>query len=150
MVYFVVLMLIYTGVYYRSIRAGADCKSASLVTVLAILLGVVSVGPRMLLFGWLCMVGLLLVLDRFRQTGKGLWLLPPLFALWINLHGSWVFGVVVLALIIASGLVAGDWGLVVATRWRRGGVEKAPAGVGRFPGCPVCESLWLQASAVPV
>ncbi len=72
--------------------------------------------PRMLLFGWLCMVGLLLVLDRF-QTGKGLWLLPPLFALWINLHGSWLFGVVVLGLTVASGLVEGEWGSVVARRW---------------------------------
>jgi hypothetical protein len=63
------------------------------------------------------MVGLLLVLDRFQRTGKGISLLPPLFALWINLHGSWVFGMVVLALTIASGLVEGEWGLVVAKRW---------------------------------
>ena len=73
--------------------------------------------PRMLLFGWLCMMGLLLVLDRSQRTGRGLWLLPPLFALWINLHGSWVFGMVVLVLTIASGLVEGEWGLVVARRW---------------------------------
>jgi len=104
-VYFAVLVLIYTGVYYRSCRAGADCKDATVVTFLAILLGGVSIGPRMLLFGWLCMVGLLLVMDRFQRTGKGLWLLPPLFALWINLHGSWVFGLVVLAIVIAAGLV---------------------------------------------
>jgi hypothetical protein len=77
-VYFAVLVLIYVGVYYRSCRAGADCKNATVTTLLAIFLGVVSIGPRVLLFGWLCMVGLLLVLDRFRRTGKGLWLLPPL------------------------------------------------------------------------
>jgi hypothetical protein len=91
---------------------------------LAIFLGVVSIGPRTLLFGWLCMVGLLLVLDRFQRTGKGLWLLPPLFALWINLHGSWIFGVVVLVLTIASGLVEGEWGLVVARRWTPGELKK--------------------------
>jgi len=116
-VYFAVLVLIYTGVYYRSCRAGADCKDATVITFLAILLGGVSIGPRMLLFGWLCMVALLLVMDHFQRTGKGLWLLPPLFALWINLHGSWVFGLVVFAMIIASGLVEGEWGLVVAERW---------------------------------
>ena len=116
-VYFAVLVLIYVGVYYRSCRAGADCKDATVVTLLAIFLGVVSIGPRTLLFGWLCMVGLLLVLDRFRRTGKGLWLLPPLFAVWINLHGSWVFGVVVLVVTIASGLIEGEWGLVAARRW---------------------------------
>jgi len=116
-VYFAVLVLIFAGVYYRSCRAGADCKNATIATLLAIFLGVVSIGPRMLLFGWLCMVGLLLVLDHFRLTGRGLWLLPPLFAIWINFHGSWVFGVVVLVVTIASGLVEGEWGLVVARRW---------------------------------
>ena len=112
-----ILVLIYVGVYYRSCRAGADCKDAAIATVGAICLGGVSMAPRTLLFGWLCMVGLLLLLDRFQRTGKGLWLLPPLFALWVNLHGSWVFGMVVLTLTIASGLVEGDWGLVVARRW---------------------------------
>ena len=123
-VYFAVLVLIYAAVYYRSCRAGADCKNATIATLLAIFLGVVSIGPRVLLLGWLCMVGLLLVLDRFQRTGKGLWLLPPLFALWINLHGSWIFGVVVLVMIIASGLVKGEWGLVVARRWTSGELKK--------------------------
>jgi len=123
-VYFAVLVLIYIGVYYRSCRAGADCKDATITTLLAIFLGVVSIGPRVLLFGWLCMVGLLLVLDHFQRTGKGLWLLPPLFALCINLHVSWVFGMAVLALTIASGLVEGEWGLVVARRWTAGELKK--------------------------
>ncbi len=123
-VYFAVLVLIYVGVYYRACRAGADCKDAAVATLGGICLGGVSMAPRMLLFGWLCMVGLLLVLDRFRRTGNGLWLLPPLFALWINLHGSWVFGVIVLALTIASGLVQGEWGLVVARRWSSGELKK--------------------------
>jgi hypothetical protein len=70
------------------------------------------------------MIGLLLVLDRFRLTGKGLWLLPPLFALWINLHGSWVFGIIVVALTVASGLVEGEWGLVVARRWTAAELKK--------------------------
>jgi hypothetical protein len=124
LVYFSLLVLIYIGVYHRSCRAGADCKDATLATLLAIFLGVVSIGPRTLLFGWLCMVGLLLVLDRFQRSGKGLWLLPPLFVLWINLHGSWIFGMVVLMMIIASGMVEGEWGLVVARRWTSGELKK--------------------------
>jgi hypothetical protein len=118
LLFFLVLIAIYSAVYYRSWRAGADCKDAAVTTFGAICLGGVSIGPRTLLFGWLCMAGLLLVLDQFRRSGKGLWLLPPLFALWINLHGSWPFGMVVLAITIASGLVDGEWGLVVARRWR--------------------------------
>jgi hypothetical protein len=122
--YFAVLVLIYTGVFYRSCYGGADCKSATLTTFLSILLGVVSIGPRMLLFGWLCMVALLMVLDHFRATRKGLWVLPPLFAVWINLHGSWVFGMLVLGITIASGLVEGQWGAVTASRWTAGELKR--------------------------
>ena len=117
LVYFITLALIYTGVYYRCCQAGADCKNAAIAALAAICLGGVSMGPRTLLFGWLCMVCLLLIIDRFRQTGSGIWLLPPLFAIWINLHGSWVFGIVVLVLSIAAGLVGGEWGSVYTYRW---------------------------------
>jgi len=126
-VYIVVLVLIYAGVYYRCCRAGADCKDAAVVTMGALCLGGVSMAPRMLLFGWLCMMGLLLALDRFQRTGKGLWVLPPLFAVWINLHGSWVFGIMVLAITMASGLVEGEWGSVVARRWTSRDLKKLVA-----------------------
>ena len=123
-VYFCVLVLIYAGVYYLSCTAGADCKDATPATLLGIFLGVVSIGPRTLLFGWLCMVALLFVLDRFRRSGKGIWMLPPLFALWINLHPLWAFGMVVLCLTIASGLVEGNWGLIEAAKWERAALRK--------------------------
>jgi hypothetical protein len=116
-VYFGLLVLIYAGVYYLACKSGADAISALLATSLAVLLGAVSIGPRPLLFGWLCLVGLLLVFHQFQRSTRSLWLLPPLFALWINLHGSWVFGMVVFGLIAASGLIEGEWGLVVARRW---------------------------------
>ena len=117
LLFFFVLVVIFAAVYYRSCQAGADCKDAAVTTFAAICMGGVSIGPRTLLFGWLCMTGLLLILDYFRRTGKGLWLTLPLFALWINFHGSWPFGIVVLAITIAAGLVEGEWGLVVAKRW---------------------------------
>ena len=124
-VYFLVLVLIYIAVYYRCCcREGADCKDAAITTLGAICLGGVSMAPRMLLFGWLCLMGVLLILDHFKQTGRGLWLMPPLFALWINLHGSWVFGFVVLGATIVGGLFEGQWGLIVAQRWSPSQLKK--------------------------
>ena len=116
LLYFGLLALIYGAVYYlafpaapipsppRCNRAGGVARGGS-------------IGPRPLWFGWACMMGLLLILERFERTRAGLGLLPPLFALWINLHGSWVFGMVVLAITIIAGLVEGRWGRVVARRW---------------------------------
>src|ERR1035437_343611 len=116
-VYLVVLWLIFGGMYYLALRRGANCGDAALVTMAAVILGFYSFGPRMLHFGWLCLTADLIVLERFQRAGKGLWALPPLFALWINFHGSWVFGLVVLGIYIVSGLVEGRWGSVSAERW---------------------------------
>ncbi len=149
-VYSTVMVLIFAGVYYRACKAGADCKSAAVATLAGICIGCVSLAPRTLLFGWLCMTALLLILDQFKRTGKGLWLLPPLFTLWINLHGSWVFGMVVLVATIASGLVEGEWGLVMARRWTPCGVEKTTAGIVRFASCALCQSFRLQTGTVPI
>lgn len=123
-VYLVLLWLIFAGVYYLALRQGANSGDAALVTMAGVALGCYSFGPRMLHFGWLCLIVLLLVLERFQRTGKGLWVLPPLFALWVNLHGSWVFGFVVMGIYLVSGLVEGRWGVVVAERWTPGQLKK--------------------------
>ena len=116
-VYLVLLWLIFAAVYYLALQRGANNGDAALVTMAGVALGCYSFGPRTHHFGWFCLAVLLLVLERFQRTGKGLWVLPPLFALWINLHGSWVFGFVVMGVYIVSGLVEGQWNHVVAERW---------------------------------
>jgi len=118
------LWITFGGAYYLAIRRGADCADAALVTMAGTLLGSFSFGPRMFHFGWLCLMAVILVLDRFERSGRGLWLLPPIFALWINLHASWVFGFVVLGVSIACGLVEGRWNKIVATRWTRAQLRK--------------------------
>ncbi len=100
----VLLWLTFGGAYYLALRRGTDYADAALVTMAGVLLGSYSFGPRMFHFGWLCLMALMLVLERFSRSGSGLWLLPPIFALWINLHASWVFGFVVLAIYTVTGL----------------------------------------------
>ncbi len=122
--YMVLLWLIFGAVYYLALRRGANCGDAALVTMAGVALGYYCFGSRMYHFGWLCLAVLLLVLDRFQRTGEGLWLLPLLFAVWINLHGSWVFGLVVMGIYIVSGLVEGQWNNVVAERWTPAQLKK--------------------------
>ena len=123
-VYLLVLWLVFAGVYCLALQRGANPGEAALVTMGGVALGSYSFGPHMHHFGWLCTVGLFLVLEHFQRTGRGLWLLPPLFALWINLHGSWVFGFVVMAIYIVCGLVEGQWNNVVADRWTTAQLRK--------------------------
>jgi hypothetical protein len=111
------VVLLFAGVYYRACRAGGNCRDAIIFTVFGLMLSRHALGPRPLLLGWLCMVALLLILDNFERFPRLVWLLPPLFALWINLHGSWVYGAIVLVITIVSGLFAGEWGQVTAQRW---------------------------------
>lgn len=94
-------------------------KAAFVVSFLAIFLAGVSFGPRTLLFGWIFLVAELGLLAGFRRGCDFLWALPLVFLLWVNAHGSWIIGLVVLGLFAVSGSVEGSWGSIEATRWSR-------------------------------
>ena len=112
------LCLIYLGVLYLSYRECGNYKSAVLATACAIFLGRVSFGPRTILFGYAYLVVLLIILQRFKQKSCApLWLIPPLFCLWINTHGSWSLGMIFFSSIIAGGLFAFKWGMVESEIW---------------------------------
>jgi hypothetical protein len=115
---FILCAAIVLGVFRLSYLASKDVKNSFVASVGGAILATVSIGARTLLFGWLYLVALLLILAAVREgREKWLWLLPPLFCLWINSHGSWPMGMVVFGIFIASGLVEGEWGHAYATRW---------------------------------
>ena len=107
------------GMLLRCYRRSGEVSSAFLATWIAVLLAAINIGPRTILFGWLCFLGELLLLEAFLRGRDSIWLLPPLYALWINLHGSWLIGYTFFILFIASGLLEGSWGSIVARRWTR-------------------------------
>jgi hypothetical protein len=112
------LGLIFLGLLYICWKQSGNIKASALACYFAVFLGSVSFGPRTILFGYGYLVLLLIVLQRFRLQGKApLWLLPPLFCLWINTHGSWSLGLIVFGIIIAGGLIGGRWGRIEAVRW---------------------------------
>lgn len=114
------LECIFLGVLYLCYKRSGHIKASVLACWIAAALGTVNFGPRTVLFGYLYLVVLLVILERFRSKGNGpLWLLPPLFCLWINTHGSWCLGIIVLAVFTACGFVEGEWGVIHARRWSR-------------------------------
>ncbi len=111
-------VLIFLGLLYICWKESGNIKASALACYFAVFLGIVTFGPRTIWFGYAYLVLLLIVLQRFRLQGKApLWLLPPLFCLWINTHGSWSLGLIVFGIIIAGGLIGGRWGKIEATRW---------------------------------
>jgi hypothetical protein len=114
----VLLETIFLAVLCLCCQRSGHIKACVLACWVAIFLSTINFGPRTILFGYLDLIVLLLVLERFRQGRKApLWLLPPLFCLWINTHGSWCLGAAVLGIFVLSGFVDGEWGLIHAHRW---------------------------------
>jgi len=118
------LELILIGVYGLAYLSSRNIKAAFLTSWLAVWLATVSFGPRTLLAGWMCMVAELFILAQFKAGKDWAWLLPPLFTLWANLHGSWLIGMVLFAMFYAAGLLQGSWGRVEARRWTSAQMRK--------------------------
>ena len=119
-IYFVMLLALETillGIFGLAFLESGNTKSAFLISFLAIFLATVSFGPRTLLFGWIFLVVELAILYSFQKGRDFTPLLPLVFLLWINSHGSWIIGLVLLAVFSLSGCIAGNWGLIEAKRW---------------------------------
>ena len=112
-----ILMLLLLYLCYEESRS---FKASVAVCSLVSLLAVASYGPRTILFGYILLVLLLIILQRFRAGGCApLWTVPPLFCVWANTHGSWALGLILFFLVAVAGLVGGTWGRIESTCWSR-------------------------------
>jgi len=102
------ILFVYARGYWMSRRADASLWTAAIAFVLM----TVNAGPRTIEFAYLAMSAELAILEAYdRGNKKLLWLLPPLFCLWINLHGMWFAGIVLFAIYIGSGLLTVNLGV---------------------------------------
>ena len=133
-IYLVMLVeteLILLGVFGLAQLTCRNVKAAFVASWLAVWLATVSFGPRTLLAGWMCLVAELFILELFREGKDWSWWLVLLFALWANLHGSWLIGMVLFGVFSGCGLLHGEWGRVVAVQWTPAQMKKL-AVVGGF------------------
>jgi hypothetical protein len=108
-----VALLLYYYAYLRSKNAKAACIASTIVLPIAPM--AFTLRPQMI--GYVFLVLTLICLERFRQGHtKSLWFLPPLFAVWVNTHGTFVFGLFVMGLYWVTGLIAFHAGGLVAER----------------------------------
>lgn len=108
------VLLLYYYAYLRSGSAPAAFLSCALLLPVASVFLVL----RPQLLGYIFLAVTLICLERFRQgRAKALWILPAVFLLWANTHGTFAFGLLALGLYWVSGLVNFRWGGLVAERW---------------------------------
>jgi hypothetical protein len=102
---------------FTTLRSG-NSKSGFLATALLCLLAVPSFNLRPQMLGYLFVILVLIVLERFRRgRPRGLWFLPPIFLVWINTHGSWIIGLGIIFVVWAGGLMDFHLGSIEAKRW---------------------------------
>jgi len=111
------------GVCLLAWQRTRSMRPAAFAVFLWLIFSSVSIAPRPQLCGWICLIVELAILERFRNAPSGtrhcLWTLPLLFALWINLHGSWPIGLVMLLAYLACGLKTFSIGAIESTAWTR-------------------------------
>lgn len=71
----------------------------------AIILPLANVRPQMVTILFLALTALI-VTAYLQGEARGLWILPPLFVLWVNLHGGYVIGLVLLGLTLLGETAA--------------------------------------------
>lgn len=120
LVFFLTIAAIVLTIYFLSLKRAEDPLSAAIVTIFGGLLAMVTFTPRAQNFGWLFFAVVFAILLKYRDTHRApLWLLPVLFLLWVNFHGSWPLGLAVFAIFFAAGFIRHDIGPLRAASWTR-------------------------------
>jgi hypothetical protein len=109
-----ILVLAYA---YATLRSG-NSKAAFVACALLMPITSICFTMRPQLLGYIFLLIVLICLERFRQKRqKTLWILPAIFLVWVNTHGSFSLGLAALALYFFSGLADFRWGGIRAQRW---------------------------------
>jgi hypothetical protein len=117
------LLIVLTSIFvlllywFAHLRCG-NSKAAFLGTLLALPLAAFCLTMRPQLLGFIFLLIVLICLERYRLgRQKSLWLLPPLFLVWVNTHGMFALGLFILAVYWVSGLKDFSLGGLRGERW---------------------------------
>jgi hypothetical protein len=110
-----IMLALYGYATLRSKNSKAGYIAATVLLVVAT--ANFNLRPQML--GYLFLILTLIALERFRQgQPTALWLLPILFLLWINTHGSWEIGLAAILVYWVCGLKEFRLGDIEVIAWK--------------------------------
>lgn len=88
------------------LRLGVNHLLASVLVCAEMIAFIRFLNVRPLTFSWLFLTVYLFVLYRFHRGHKApIWVLPPLMAIWVNLHGGFIIGLVLMGLLFVAELI---------------------------------------------
>ena len=116
------LALLFIGIFALGYLYSANLRSAFACTIVSVFFSTVSFGPRTLIFGWLCLTAELLAIELYQRAQAPAQsyyacIFPLLFLFWINLHGSWIIGIVVFLVWFGAGIVRCHTGAIASEPW---------------------------------
>jgi hypothetical protein len=95
-----------------------NSKAAFVSTAAVAALAAISFNLRPQMLGYTFLILTFIALERFRQGHRrAVWALPILMVIWVNAHGSWIIGLGVIGIYLASGLVGFRVGELEARKW---------------------------------
>ena len=101
---FAMASLVTLSLYGLATLRSGSAKAGFIGVAMVLPLTFVSFSLRPQMLGYLFLILTLIALEKFRLgQQRTVWLLPCLFLIWINTHGSWPLGLGVIALSIAIG-----------------------------------------------
>ncbi|HET9178226.1 MAG TPA: hypothetical protein VFQ24_07695 [Terriglobia bacterium] len=105
--------------YYFATLRSRNSKAAVAATAILIPLAGMCFTLRPQLLGYIFLLITLICLERYKQgLQKSLWILPPLFLVWVNTHGSFILGFCVVGLYWICGLVPFQAGGLTMEPWK--------------------------------
>lgn len=112
--------LLVIGSYLYCILYSENVKLAFMGALIAWVFGTVGFAIRPQMIGYcLLLVELLILYLGSTRSHRWFLALPPLFALWVNTHGSFFLGMLILAVVACCSFLEFRLGPVVAHRWER-------------------------------
>lgn len=115
---FVLIAVVVLALYYLGTLRSGNCKAGFVPAGLLCSLVLLSFTLRPQMFGYLFLVVTLIVLEKFRQgVTWPIWVLPGIFLLWVNIHGSFIVGIGVMVVYLLAGVRSFELGGVQAIAW---------------------------------
>ena len=112
--------LLFLLLYHYAYLRCRNPKAAFMACAAVLPLAVFFFTFRPQLVGYDFFVLTLIILERFRQgLQRSMWLLPAVFLLWVNTHGSFIFGLAALGIYWAAGQVKFRQGGLRTERWSK-------------------------------